>query len=123
MPKIYHREGLHVKPGGPFNIKKKRLLDAIGTNCPYCGWEMHLGDWRRIPTRDHIATRTKCLKNGNFSKRAKRRGPRMIVVVCYECNQSRKNYRIEEWLRRLEEGRDRRAKYVSAFIEQQGICQ
>lgn len=60
------------------------LLACEGKPCPYCSRLMNVSDKRLFPTKDHIRPRS-------------RYGKSETIIVCFDCNQLKKNLTLEEF--------------------------
>lgn len=60
------------------------LLAAEGRPCPYCSRLMNVVDKKLFPTKDHVRPRS-------------RYGRSETIIVCFDCNQLKKNLTLEEF--------------------------
>lgn len=88
------------------------LLFHCGKRCPWCAVVMAAGQETR-PTRDHLTPRSRAKAHKDLQPHQ----AEILLVVCRRCNSDKKSWTIDEWVARLERGRDPRAAHVRAWIE------
>lgn len=86
------------------------LRNYIGLPCPWCDKTMGYGGLHE-PTRDHLFPKSK----GGHNRRPN------IVIVCSKCNNDKRSKTLIDWLQRLEEFGDARARWVRRFMKRNRI--
>lgn len=89
-----------------------RLRAAHGRPCPYCEMPMQVRSRKHgvapsrdpaFPTRDHVVPRSQASGLGT-------------VIVCYRCNQDKRDLTLPAWLSVLTAQEDPRAVIVRAYM-------
>lgn len=89
------------------------VLRSIGKACPYCGHPMIPGHGR-APTRDHVFPKARGYNFHDLNGKNR-------LIVCRNCNVSKKAFDIIEWHDRLVAGNDRRASRIAWIITELGL--
>lgn len=84
-----------------------KLLAAHGTACPYCDQIMRIEvpNGPREPSHDHVIPKSVMPGMGT-------------IIVCRECNMSKGNRTLDQWLDLLDQLGDPRAQTVARFMEE-----
>ena len=100
---------------------KSRLMNAVGTPCPYCGVSMTKPSSKVLTavTRDHVFP-------NHIRKRTGlplAKGVPVTVKVCARCNMDKGGRLLSEWLEILIAANDVRVQHVHSFIQlrQEGL--